>query len=373
MPELEPPRGRTLCILLKVLNDPRAADTLTLDDWDQLVRLARASRLLASLHYRLTARDLPATVPARPAAHLESEVAIADHRTQTLRFELHTLSRALAASDAAPILLKGAAYVAQDLALARGRIFADVDLMVPHRQLDAVEEQLIAAGWQTLKLDPYDQHYYRAWAHELPPMKKPGHVLELDLHHTILPVTGRLKPNAAALFEASVALPGTSFRVLSPADQVLHAAAHLFQDSDCSDRLRDLVDLDSLLRHFGDLPGFWNTLESRTALHGFGRPLWYALHYCSQILDSPIPEHAWIWARRAAPGHVTRHLMDWLIERALPPVEPDELPTRQVSLARRLLLIRSFWLRMPPWLLVSHLTVKWLKRRRAPRDQDGMP
>jgi hypothetical protein len=370
MPELEPRRGRALCILLKVLNDPRAADTLNLDDWDQLVRVARAARLLASLHYRLAAQDRPITVPALAAAHLVSEVAIADHRTQTLRFELHALSRALAASDAVLVLLKGAAYVAQDLSLARGRIFADVDLMVPHRQLHAVEERLITAGWQTLKIDPYDQHYYRAWAHELPPMKKPGHVLELDLHHTILPLTGRLRPKAPALFEASTPLPGTAFRVLSSADQVLHAAAHLFQDSDCSDRLRDLVDIDNLLRHFGSGSDFWNALESRTVLHGFGRPLWYALRYCSQILNAPIPDPVWIWAGKSAPGQPTQQLMDWLIGRALPPVDPDELPSVQVRFARWLLLIRSFWLRMPPWLLVSHLSVKWLKRRRAPRDEN---
>ena len=41
------------------------------------------------------------------------------------------------------------------------------------------------------------------------------------------------------------------WQVLHPVDQVLHCAAHLFLDSDLRDRIRDLVDLDGLFRHFG--------------------------------------------------------------------------------------------------------------------------
>ena len=43
---------------------------------------------------------------------------------------------------------------------------------MPHDALDAVEAALIAAGWEWVKRDPYDDDYYRRWMHELPPLIK---------------------------------------------------------------------------------------------------------------------------------------------------------------------------------------------------------
>ena len=73
----------------------------------------------------------------------------------------------------------------------------------------------------------------------------------IDVHHTILPLTARPKPDAAALIADSLALPGTGrpgLRILSPADMIVHAAAHLFADGDLAGGLRNLWDIDRLLR-----------------------------------------------------------------------------------------------------------------------------
>jgi len=90
------------------------------------------------------------------------------------------------------IALKGAAYIAQGLRCADGRLPEDLDLMVPRDRLDEAERALVEAGWASQKTDAYDQHYYRAWSHELPPMRFAGHAIELDVHHTILPPVGRV-------------------------------------------------------------------------------------------------------------------------------------------------------------------------------------
>ena len=55
--------------------------------------------------------------------------------------------------------------------------------------------------------------------------------------------------------------------------------------------------------------------------------------------------------------------MDRLVERALLPHSPDEEPAFGVRLARRLLLVRSVWLRMPPWLLAYHALAKLARWR----------
>ena len=106
-------------------------------------------------------------------------------------------------------------------------------------------------GWATSKTTAYDQRYYRRWMHELPPLRHISRQTMLDVHHAILPITARLKPDSAKLLAASRPIAGEPrLRVLAPVDMVLHSATHLFCNEDVGNGLRDLVDLDSLLREF---------------------------------------------------------------------------------------------------------------------------
>jgi hypothetical protein len=266
------------------------------------------------------------------------------------------------------VLLKGAAYIAQGLAMAEGRLPADVDVMVRRPALGAVERALLDAGWEFEKTDPYDQHYYRAWSHELPPMKCAGQALELDLHHGILPPLGRLRPDTEALFSASIQVEGTPFRVLSPPDQVLHAAAHLFQDSDCTGRLRDLVDIDGLLRCFAERePSFWEALEQRARLLELGRPLWYALTFGRDWLATPVPAGFLKSDRRAEPPVLSRWLVKTLVPLSLLPAVPDSGGSGKSRIASRLMEARAIWLRMPPRLVLFHSINKFFRGlRRKP-------
>ena len=193
------------------------------------------------------------------------------------------------------------------------------------------ERLLRDAGWRFGELDAYDERYYREWSHELPPLEHPAHPLQLDLHHSILPPIGRVRPDDAALFAASTPVEGTPFRVLSPADQVLHACAHVFQDSDLAEMLRDLADVDALLREHGARAGFWDELIVRARLHGLGRALWYGLDFGAAFFATPVPRDVLQSLAFAAPGPVVRWTMARLGRLALLPESPDRLP----SLAKR--------------------------------------
>jgi hypothetical protein len=141
---------------------------------------------------------------------------------------------------------------------------------------------------------------------------------------------------------------------------------HLFQDSDCANRLRDLADIDGLVRHFSQEPEFWERVRARTALHGLGRPVWYALHFAQQLLGLSLPgDTGWT----AAPSSPLRTLMDALVPRALLPSHPDHFSSPVTRLARDLLFIRSHWLRMPPALLARHLAVKGFSRLKPARRE----
>jgi hypothetical protein len=363
-------RNVHLSLLTRSLSQPETVGSLTSEEWDLVVRTARQSRLLAVLAARVRAAGVEGDVPAYVFPHFASEGRVALHRRQMALWEMECLAEALTGLDGPVVLLKGAAYIAQDLPIAQGRLLSDVDLLVHRSRLDEAEEALTSAGWASNKLDAYDQHYYRAWSHELPPMRLPAHTLEIDLHHTLLPPTGRIRIDADALVRDARPLPGSRFSVLCPEDQIVHAAVHLFQDSDCSERLRDLVDVDGLIRHHAVSDSFWESLLGRVAQHGAGRPFWYSLHYAQALLGTPVPRAALESAARAAPPVPVRHVMDTLVPRVIGPVHPDLRSPAALRFARWLLYLRSHWLRMPPWLLARHLATKSLRRLR-PQEAAG--
>jgi len=275
---------------------------------------------------------------------------------------IYTCLRPLAV---AVVLLKGAAYLLAGLPAALGRTFSDVDVLVPRDRLADVEAALMLAGWATTKSSEYDQLYYRRWMHELPPLQHIRRQTVLDVHHAILPDTARLRPPSSKLFDAACALPGhEGIFVLAPADLVLHSMAHLFHNEEWSHGLRDLSDLDLLLRHFGAAPSFWQQLDARAVELDLARPLYYGLHQTSSILGTPVPSSALASARRFAPPWPLRPLMRELWSHSLrTPHASAAGPLTAV--AQFALYLRAHWLRMPPTLLARHLATKAITRRNA--------
>ncbi|MGH6902327.1 MAG: nucleotidyltransferase domain-containing protein [Geminicoccaceae bacterium] len=345
-------------LLLRVLISPTAMVELSEPEWDALLPRARASRLLARLAAQEPMPDWTDRLPWRVRDQLTGAAVMAAHNERLVRWEVNRIERALKHLALPILLLKGAAYLAAGLAAAKGRLVSDVDIMVPHETLEVAEAALRDAGWQPIKLDPYHQRYYRSWMHELPPLRHQERGTVVDLHHTILPPTSRLKPDPAKLWAAARRLDRSPLHVLAPADMVLHAAAHLFQDGDLRRALRDLVDIGDLLGHFGAEPGFWRHLVPRAAELGLGRPLFYALRYCRRLLRTPIPDD--VMAEAPAPPRPVLLAMDRLVPRVLIPEDGQGV---EASAGPSLLLyMRAHWLRMPPWLLLPHLARQAARR-----------
>ena len=348
-------------LLLTVLLAPGTAAGLDAAGWDLLIRQARRAGLLARL-----ARDLEAAgveVPAAPAAHLHWGKAAARHHAQVIRWEVDRILLALAEPAVPVLLLKGTAYLMAELPVAEGRVFSDVDILVPRAALDAVERALFFAGYVSNHSDPYDQRYYRTWMHELPPLAHAKRRTLLDVHHNIVPDTARTPVAVTPLWEGSraLALPddmahGVDVRVLQPEDMVLHSAVHLFNEGEFGHGLRDLLDLDGLLRHFAETEAdFHARLGERARRLGLERPLYYALRYRERLLGRPPPARLRLTLEKSAP--FAMGLIDSLFDRALLP-EHDSCGDRRSPLARWLLYLRGHYLRMPLRLLIPHLARK---------------
>ena len=325
-------------LLARALADPSSVATLDGAGWQDLLTMARAELLSASLAHRLDG------IPKPEAAQRFLEDAKASYAQGRLvaLWEVEMARRALGDLGVPVVLLKGSAFIAAGLAAGQGRFVGDLDILVPRAELDRVEAALLGAGWEWVKPDPYDDAYYRRWMHELPPLIHRDRDRMIDVHHTILPLTARPTPDADALIADSITLPN-GLRMLNSDDMICHAGAHLFADGDLSGGMRNLWDIHCLVDDFG-VAG----LAERARRHGLTSAVHRALRLSHALYGTQLPDG---WVRSASD--------DDLYLRRLTARDGWGRQTRPVT--RLGFYVRSHWLRMPPLMLARHLWTKWRK------------
>ena len=349
---------------LAALRQPALVQGWSLAEWQLVLRQARRLRLLGRLAECVSASGLTDQLPPAVQRHLVAEVRASRWQIGALLWGLERVAAELRGTSHPKVLLKGAAYIGQGLPIAVGRLPSDMDILVPRHAIDAVQSRLTEAGWREPALDAHDRAYYHAWSHEVPPMQHPSIRMELDLHHNILPPTGHVRIDADLLFARLQPSCWPAWQVLHPEDQVLHSAAHLFYDSELRDRLRDLVDLDGLLRHFAVTPAFWAGVQQRAQQLGLFEPWALALQLCSDWLGTPVPAAVLHDAQAAGLSPWQRVWLLPLLRQVLLPVDPDIADPLGRTVSAAILLARHHRRRLPLRLLVPHV---WHKLQMTPQ------
>lgn len=324
-------------LVARALRDPASVLALDAAGWTALLCAARAETLIGSLAHRVEGL----AIPAAAARVLADARAAAEQGRMAALWEAEMARRALAPSGMPVVLLKGTAFVASGLSAGQGRQIGDLDILVPRERIDEAEALLLSAGWEWVKPDPYDDAYYRRWMHELPPLIHRERDRMIDVHHTILPLTARVTPDAAALIASAVPL-GNGLSVLPPEGMVVHAAAHLFADGDLQGGLRNLWDIHCLHDEFGGVE-FDVTLAACAAQHGLTREVERSLRLSAHLFGE---------------GAVLT-LADRVYVRRL--LARDGWGQRTRKLTEFAFYLRGHFLRMPPFMLARHLWTKWRK------------
>lgn len=353
MPSPPSPRSE----LLRLLRHPAVAASLSAADWSRVLSVARQARLHARLAHALDAAGVLPALPDGPRRHMEGALRLTNAHHRDVRCEARHILKALAELKAPVVFLKGAAYVLGDLPAADGRLFTDTDVMVPADALDRAESLFALGGWVPGKTDAYDTSYYRRWMHQIPPLVHFRRETVLDLHHTLVPPTARVALKADLIFDAARAVPGFPGALIpSPADMILHSAAHLFNEGMFNNALRDLSDMDRLLRRFAATePGFWDSLPERARLLDLEAPLVHALTAATRLFGTPVPAPL-MHALEIRTGWGPR-LLAPVFDAALQPAHPDCRHSR-AAIAVGFLYLRGHWMRMPLRHLVPHLARK---------------
>jgi hypothetical protein len=356
---MSPSREVSAQDLIHILQRPELSEELSLWQWDELLGLARGKNLLARLAESCKPQLHAGKLPEQVVVHLNAALVLSQHQMQAIRWEVQHIANALDKLDIPLVLLKGAAYVFGELPAATGRLFADIDLLVPRHAINHVEAALMLHGWTSSGTDAYDQRYYRQWMHEIPPMVHRMRGTAIDVHHNILPSTALACPDITLILACARNLPGTRLRILAPCDMVLHSATHLFYEGELHNGLRDLLDLDALLRDFSARDSaFWQRLCERAKETGLVLPLHFALRYTQRFLSTDIPSDVLNSMENVAHiGALAQGMLDTAYTRILMSSHPNSAEAG-LLLSELFLYVRAHLLRMPLKLLLPHLARK---------------
>ena len=346
--------------LASVLSQPATVADFAPAQWQMLITDTRQAQMMDRLRSVLARHAPEIPLPQVVSEVFEGTGCYVDYLQHRARYEVSQLAALANTVDYPVVLLKGAAYLVEGIPAGEGRGLSDIDILVPHASLADAERRLQARGWRfTEDLDEYDNYYYRELAHELPPMRHPDRKFELDVHHGIIQPTHRLKPDSARWFEEAQPLAGSPCYRLSRRDQVLHSATHLFMSDELRGGLRDLHDIVLLCRQ-GEIEAadFWGQLVQRAQEQGLQRPLHYALYCARRGLALRVPDRAAAAVEALRPrGAGARWAESLFMRRFFSP------PAEQPGVTGALLYWRSHWIRMPPGLLLRHLSRKAVSGR----------
>lgn len=348
--------------LVRWYHDPTTLLSLDAAGWERALMLGRRHGISGRWYPALAAQDAFSRVPAGVAAQLRSDHLIATDRTRAARWEIDRLRHALASVGLAPVLLKGAAYIAAGLRAGDCRMLTDVDCLVPYAALETAAAALEAHGWHATRQSAYDERYYREWMHELPPFQHAIRGATLDLHHNILPRTSPLCPNAAELIGRARALPD-GCHVLDASDMVMHSILHGFFGGELTNCFRDVLDVHELCSDFAQTePDFWDRLTARALALRAARPAWLALRQLRRFPGSAVPAAVLDTLARAARPWPLRPIVERAVDTVFVPAAP---PATDERAALKLLLARAHLCKMPLRLLLPHLARKLYLRSRV--------
>ncbi|WP_448250070.1 nucleotidyltransferase domain-containing protein [Thalassotalea agariperforans] len=346
--------------IITIIKSPKLVQNLDNKNWELVISQAKSSGLLGRLYYIFKQQNLLTYIPDSVIWHLESDYTISKHLRISCRREFFEITQALSNKNITPIFLKGAMYALRELPVCFGRRFSDIDVLVNKTEIEDAERELYFQGWFPQKKIDYDDKYYRQWMHEIPPLQHAKRRTVLDLHHNILPLTNKnhLPFEAFNIQCSSVENLGNIYS-LSDLDIVIHSAVHLFTESDFTNPLRDLSDLDILIRYYSQREkDFVINLITRAKELNLWEYIRLALRYTHLIFDTPTGNIKSL--KLDSKNWVQAQVQDFCFINIFKP-NHSSCNTWKTKFAIFLLYWRGHLLRMPLRLLIPHLTRKsWM-------------
>lgn len=327
----------------------------TARQWTAFLQEARQHALLGSFSYLLHDLQLWQSIPAKVQAHLLSGQHYADKQKITLVNELMELEQVFADCDLQLLLVKGVAYRTDGYQFARGRVFSDIDLLVPDSHFDIALKKLVDAGYLEFALSAYDRRYYTRWTHQHPPLTHFLRGANIDLHHHIFPVASGEDILVGPIVAAAVRLEGSVFSVPAPQHLFVHAAVHLFYQEETHKLIKDLFDLYLLYQECLSRCPVSAIIQAACDCQAQAA-VYYAIETLHQLFGLPLP--AELATLAPATSQYRRWQMQFLLRHLL---DTDSLWHKPAHLCW---FVRGHLLKMGPATLLYHTVAKAIEQHK---------
>lgn len=338
--------------LIECVKTPSTLKKLTLKQWNDVVAVLRAEKMLARVYLLMCQHSLEDIIPAPALKHFINAKKIADKQALIAHQETIQLISSLEEKAKYIVFLKGAAYSFAKSPAALGRVYSDIDVVVPRESLQSIERFLTVFGWYSEELDDYDEQYYRKWAHEIPPMRHSARGTVLDIHHNLVPVVSGRHIDIESFIE-KYSEKVDEITVLCEPAKFFHSAIHLFFNEDMTSAYRDMTDLYLMTNTQDD--SFYYTLLFIIEEFGFEKECMLALYFLHERYDSQFPSFI------ASKINVFRgQISTWELKLLSRLIEPQHkfLAEGESSIYQFIGEIRGHALKMPMPILAFHILMK---------------
>ena len=352
-------------ILLSTYNNIEQVKLYSMAQWSQLVDESYGHYFIARLYFLLQENSLEEYIPSSLLWHFSSAELYFQAHKKDISIEMEKIENALKMANVTPCYLKGTAYLHNDLKVSKGRLFSDIDLFVEKANIEKVEQILHWHGWKPGKVSTYDEHYYRQWMHEIPPLTHQTRGSTIDLHHNLLPLTARYAFDERDINNAVC----QESRSLAPVELTLHCIVHLMMESEFIKGFRDLSDIHLLIVEYRNLEANFLLNLIRTSKQlGVEVLVFYALTLLARHFNLMIEPEIERELNKIKVSFIKKKIMTAIFSRAL--LAPIRLDNSISNLFCHLALyIRGHYLRMPVRLLIPHLYKKAMMQKQESGDE----
>lgn len=274
-------------------------DSFSQTDWALLLHSAQQEGIGPLLYWRLSKSGKFASIPEDARNSLRAMYSGTWMHNQQIFKELEVLARLFNQANIPAVVLKGACFaltIYPDIGL---RPMGDLDILVPKANLAEAVQIAKTFGYYVDAKPETSPDLKDLLRHHVCLQKTGKHSIALEIHHNLaanksftfaVPVDW-FWSQTEPLIAASSQTRFESLRMLTPAAQILYAAAHaMLQHGGKEAPLRWFYDLDRLIRFYAGRMD-WDLILSQAGRFEWGSALDAALSQTYTYFNTPIPDH----------------------------------------------------------------------------------
>lgn len=265
---------------------------LTQKDWLKVTELATWHRLVPILNYLSQCDPMFPNVPFEVASFFKETNARSLAQHLLLSGHLAKIVGAFQEHEIETIALKGFTLQRAIYPQAGLRPSSDIDLMVRRSDLPRAEELLRSLGFVT-PVEQARREEFETYHHHLAPYVHATTGAMVEIHWHIVSPSAPYSIDVDGLFRRAedLLVDGVTYRVLSPADRLLHISMHFVGDrlTQHVGALLQITDIALVLKKFGPTID-WDQFVKTVELNSLSRVIYLALYSASLITGISCPD-----------------------------------------------------------------------------------